>query len=494
MRLGQALHDLLDPTLGLQIPAREQRDRVFLTSTLKVTPWPSKSSSPGSDSVGCAIMRAMDAPLSVKRLLEQVKTRIEPPFSAVCVVGEVSNFKVSGKHWYFTLKEEGAAIGCAVWASAQRFLPQRPLDGQRVVLKGSLDLYVPGGSLKLIVSHCVLAGVGDLQARLRQLEAELRSQGFFDRPKRPLPRFPRKLGVVAALGGAALRDVLEVTTRRAPGIHLLIAPAAAQGERCVSETLLALQELQDPHWGCEALLLVRGGGSLEDLWAFNDPALVRAVADCRLPVITGVGHEIDTTLVDLAADQRAATPSQAAELATPDRQALAADLQRLGEALLAKTQWRLRGLETTLNLLVDQGLQRVEPLAQPALRLAGLGQRLALAHPSRHLDVAATRAALLRQRLRHAATLVAREADLPRVREAQRRLAPATLRSLQRRDQRLAVLAQQLQGLDPTGPLQRGFVLALDLEGRPVTRAAALPPGAGLRLRWQDGERKARLD
>ena len=441
-----------------------------------------------------AIMRAMDAPLSVKRLLEQVKTRIEPPFSAVCVMGEVSNFKVSGKHWYFTLKEEGAAIGCAVWASAQRFLPQRPADGQRVVLKGSLDLYVPGGSLKLIVTHCEPAGVGDLQARLRQLEAELRGQGFFDRPRRPLPRFPRRLGVVAALGGAALRDVLEVTARRAPGIDLLIAPAAAQGERCVPETLLALQELQDPHWGCEALLLVRGGGNLEDLWAFNDPALVRAVADCRLPVITGVGHEIDTTLVDLAADRRAATPSQAAELATPDRQALAADLRRRGEALLAKTQWRLRGLETTLNLLVDQGLQRVEPLAVPAARLAGLGQRLALAHPSRHLDLAATRAALLRQRLRHAAALVAREADLPRVREAQRRLAPAALRSNQRRDQRLAVLAQRLQGLDPTGPLQRGFVLALDAAGRPVTRAATLPAGAGLRLRWQDGERGAHLD
>jgi len=439
-------------------------------------------------------MRTMDAPLSVKRLLEQVKTRIEPPFSAVCVVGEVSNFKISGKHWYFTLKEEGAAIGCAVWASAQRFLPQRPADGQRVVLKGSLDLYVPGGSLKLIVTHCEPAGVGDLQARLRQLAAELRAQGLFDRPKRPLPRFPHKLGVVAALGGAALRDVLEVTSRRAPGIHLLIAPAAAQGERCVPETLLALQELQDPHWGCEALLLVRGGGSLEDLWAFNDPALVRAVADCRIPVLTGVGHEVDTTLVDLAADRRAATPSQAAELATPDRQALAADLRRRGEALLVKTQWRLRGLETTLNLLVDQGLQRVEPLAAPAARLAALGQRLALAHPSRHLDAAVSRAALLRQRLRHAGQLVAREADLPRVREAQRRLAPAVQRGLQRRDQRLAVLAERLQGLDPTGPLQRGFVLALDPEGRPVTRAAVLPAGAGLRLRWHDGERQAHLD
>ena len=327
-------------------------------------------------------MRAMDAPLSVKRLLEQIKTRIEPPFAAACVVGEVSNFKVSGKHWYFTLKEEGAALACAVWGSQQRFLQHQPADGQRVILKGSLDFYVAGGSLKLIVTHCEPAGAGDLQARLRQLEAELRAQGWFDRPKRPLPPFPTRLGVVAALGGAALRDVLEVTARRAPGIHILVATAAAQGERCVPETLLAIEELQDPHWGCDALLLVRGGGSLEDLWAFNDPALVKAVAQCRIPVITGVGHEIDTTLVDLAADRRAATPSQAAELATPDRQALAADLRRRTETLADRMHWRLQGLETTLNLHVDQGLLRTEPLAAAARRLASLGQRLALAHPS----------------------------------------------------------------------------------------------------------------
>ena len=434
------------------------------------------------------------APVSVKRLLEQVKTRLEPLFSAVCVVGEVSNFRSSGKQWYFTLKEEGAALSCAVWASQQRFLQHRPADGQRVVLKGSLNLYVAGGTLTLAVTHCEPAGVGDLQARLRQLEAELRAQGLFDRPKRLLPRFPRRLGVVAALGGAALRDVLEVTTRRAPGIDLLIAPAAAQGERCVAETLLAIQELQDPHWGCEALLLVRGGGSLEDLWAFNDPELVRAVADCRIPVISGVGHEIDTTLVDLAADRRAATPSQAAELATPDSSALGADLLRRMEALTAKTLWRLRGLETTLNLLVDHGLNRADPMVPLSARLGSLSQRLALAHPSRKLDGAAARLALLRQRVAQAGPAAAGELDLPRVLDARRRLGPATLQALQRRDQHLAVLAERLHGLDPTGPLHRGFVLALAKDGRPVTSAAAQPPGAVLRLRWNDGERNAALD
>jgi len=433
-------------------------------------------------------MPGMDAPLSVKRLLEQVKARIEPPFAAVCVVGEVSNFKGSGRHWYFTLKEEGAALQCAVWAGQQRFLAHTPANGQRVVLKGSLNLYVAGGSLTLAVTHCELAGQGDLQARLRQLEAELRAEGLFDRPKRPLPRFPRRLGVVAALGGAALRDVLEVTARRAPGIDLLVAPAAAQGDRCVPETLLALQEIQDPFWGCEAVLLVRGGGSLEDLWAFNDPSLVRAVAACRLPVITGVGHEIDTTLVDLAADRRAATPSQAAELATPDRAALAADLQRRTEALAGKMAWRLRGFESTLNLLTDRGLLRAEPGATLQARLTALRHRLDLAHPHRRLDQAAGRLVLLRQRLAHAAAGAARESDLPRVREAQRRLAPAAARALQRRDQRLAVLAERLKGLDPTGPLARGFVLVRDDAGRPITSAARVEAQRPLRLTWKDGE------
>jgi exodeoxyribonuclease VII large subunit len=435
-----------------------------------------------------------DAPLSVKRFLEQVKARVEPAFAAACLVGEVSNFRGSGKHWYFTLKEEGAALQCAVWASQQRFLRHAPKDGQRVVVKGSLNLYVPGGSLTLAVTHCELAGVGDLQQRLRELEAALRSEGLFDKPKRELPRFPKRLGIVAALGGAALQDVLRVTARRAPGLDILIAPAAAQGERAVPENLLALQEVQDPHWGCDVILLVRGGGSLEDLWSFNDPELVRAVADCRIPVVTGVGHEIDTTLVDLAADRRAATPSQAAELATPDRGGLAAELRRRTDALMDKMRWRLGGLESTLNLLSDSpGLRAVpERLHRLEARLRTLGAKLEGAHPRRRLQLGAQRLGALDHRLARVASLLG-EADRPRLALAQRRLAPALERLLQRRAQRLAVTAERLKGLDPTGPLQRGFVLALDEQGRPVTSSKVLPQSAQLNLRWADGARKVEL-
>lgn len=436
----------------------------------------------------------MDAPISVKRFLEQVKARIEAPFAAVCLVGEVSNFRGSGKHWYFTLKEEGASLNCAVWASQQRLLKHAPKDGQRVVIKGSLNLYVAGGSLTLSVTHCELAGVGDLQQRLRDLEAQLRSEGVFERPKRPLPKIPKRIGVVAALGGAALQDVLRVTHRRAPGVDILIAPAAAQGERCVPENLRALQALQDPSLGCDLILMVRGGGSLEDLWGFNDPVLVRAVAASRVPVVTGVGHEIDTTLVDLASDLRAATPSQAAELSTPDRAALVLALKAKTDRLAFRAQWRMDGLATTLNLLKDSEGMRAVPNRVKELRgrLATLAARMEGAHPRRKLDLSAARYAALRHRMIQSAARLG-EADQPRLLSATRHLAPAMEKRLAALASRLAIQAERLRGRDPKAPMERGFVLALDEGGKPVTSATALPQGAILDLRWADGKRRAEL-
>ena len=437
----------------------------------------------------------MDAAVSVKRFLEQVKARVEPPFAAALVEGEVSNFREAGSgHWYFTLKEEGAALKCAVWRSRQRFLAVKPANGQKVVVKGALNLYVAGGDLTLDVSHCEPAGEGDLQARLRRLEAELRAEGLFDRPKRALPKSPRRIGVVAAPGGAALQDVLRVTARRAPGVHILVAPAAAQGERCVPENLAALAALQDPALGCDLILLVRGGGSLEDLWGYNDPSLVRAVAASRLPVVAGVGHEIDTTLVDLAADRRAATPSQAAELATPDREALAHALKGRTDRLAFRMQWRLDGLATTLHLLKDSTGMRAVPDSLKALaaRLAQAGARMEGAHPRKRLELSAARFAALRHRLTQMGPRLG-EADRPRLAAAARHLLPAIEKRLAAQATRLAVEQERLQGRDPKAPLARGFVLALGADGKPVTSATALPQGASLDLRWADGKRQAEL-
>lgn len=432
-------------------------------------------------------------PLSVKRFLEQLKSRLEGAYPSLYLMGEVSNFKSSGKHWYFDLKEEGARVACAVWASQQRRLKHRPQDGERVLLRGALNFYVPGGSLTLVVTDCEPFGLGDLQAQLRALAENLKAEGLFDRPKRALPRFPKRLGVVAALGGAALRDVLEVTARRAPGLDILIAPAAAQGERCVSENLLALQEISDPFWGCDVLLLVRGGGSIEDLWGYNHPDLVRAVANCPLPVVTGVGHEIDTTLVDLASDQRAATPSQAAEMATADRSALKSQLHRRLDALCARMEWRLRGFESTLNLHLDHGLLRLDPLKQARERLEILTRGLHRAHPQRRLDQAEMRLALLCQRLGHVSRSVARLDDRARIQRCHNHLTHAMDHRLEGSQRRLEVLQARLNGLNPTGPLARGFVMVLGAHGLPVTSSADVKAGDSLELCWKDGRRRVKV-
>jgi len=431
----------------------------------------------------------MDAPLSVKRFLEQIKVHVEPRFARVCLVGEASNFRSSGRHWYFTLKEEGAALACAVWMSCQKQLAHKPRDGDMIVVEGSLNLYVSGGSLTLAVTQCELAGQGDLQQRLREVEAALRAEGVFDRRGRALPRTPKKIAVIAALGGAALQDILEVTRKRAPGVDIMVFPAAAQGESCVMENLMALQEAQDEYWGCDLVLMARGGGSLEDMWGYNDPNLVRSVSACRLPIITGVGHEIDVTLVDLASDRRAATPSQAAELATPDLGALRSELARKVELLNRLIAWRLHGIETTLNLLTDQGLARLSPVERHVKNLGRLALRLDRAAPSRRLDSASSRLTILRQRLRFAGYRAAKLEASAKINGYIGRLHSAIEREFEHRAHRLGVAAAHVKGLNPEAPLERGFVLARDQENRQIKSSLQVKTGDKLRLRWMDGEK-----
>ena len=457
----------------------------------------------------------MDTPISVKHLLEQVKANMEPFFSSLCVVGEISNFRGLGKHWYFTLKEEGASLQCAVWASQRRTMRHVPKDGERVQVKGSLSLYVAGGTLTLSVTHCVPAGIGDLRARLLQLEAELRMSGLFDRPKKRIPHFPQRIGIIAAIGGAALWDVIRVTGQRAPNVHLLIAPAAAQGELAVSENLSALQEIQDEFWACDVILIVRGGGSLEDLWSYNDPNLVKAVAKCRLPIITGVGHEIDLTLVDLASDLRAATPSHAAELVTPDRRQVMNEIQRLRETLVIRMDWRLQMLETTLNLLIDsKPMRSVSERVERSLVLLGslsrriihstgfsrcriklitVVQRLHLAHPQRRLDLAVSCLMLLRQRLLYASAKFGQCSNIIRFGYAKNYLLSAINSATAVRVCRLDMATSKLTSMNPNSPLSLGFVLVTDANGNLLARSNSTPKYSEVNLRWVDGSRSAIL-
>jgi len=433
----------------------------------------------------------MDTPLSVKRFLEQVKAHTEPRFAHVCIVGEVSNSRSSGRHWYFTLKEDGAAISCAVWMSQQKQLKHIPSDGERVIVNGSLNVYVQGGSFTLAVTQCKPAGMGDLQQRLRELEAVLRSEGVFDKPRRELPLYPKKIAIIAAIGGAALRDVLEITNKRAPGIDIMVFPAAAQGDGCIKENMMALQEAQDEYWACDIILMVRGGGSIEDLWGYNNADLVRAVSECRIPIITGVGHEIDLTLVDLASDRRAATPSHAAELATPDRRSILSQIMRRTEQLDRLIDWHLHGIETTLNLLTDQGLARLDPLEQHFEYLEDLTSRLERAAPSRRLDSAASHLTLLHQRLQYAGTNIAGDRGHIVIDGHRGRLYGAMGRMLGRRSQCLYIATAKLKGLHPESPLDRGFALVRDCKNRHIKSSSEISPSDKLNLRWKDGDKWA---
>jgi exodeoxyribonuclease VII large subunit len=413
---------------------------------------------------------------------------VEPKFAAAHLVGEVSNLRAGGRHWYFTLKEDGAALSCAVWDSRRKHLAHAPKDGDRVAVRGGLDLFVQGGSLTFVVTQCELTGAGDLRQRLRDLEANLRAEGVFDRPKRTPPRTPRKIAVIAALGGAALQDILEVTRKRAPGTDILVFPAAAQGDACAPENLMALQEAQDEYWECDVVLMVRGGGSIEDLWGYNDPDLVRAVSECRLPIITGVGHEIDVTLVDLASDVRAATPSQAAELATADRSALLSELKSASDRLQTQMDLDLRRFETTLNLLAEKGLALLDPLTPSTTRLAAIGARLKLAAPQSHLGRTATRLATLRQRLDPLGQKAVESREC-KLKECERRRNSAANKTLDRLGHALALLRARLDGLNPAAPLDRGFVIVRDHEDRHIKSSLGIQTNDRLRLRWGDGER-----
>jgi exodeoxyribonuclease VII large subunit len=298
-------------------------------------------------------------------------------------------------------------------------------------------------------------------------------------------------------------------------MDLLIISAAAQGDRAVPENLIALKKIQDQCWACDVILIVRGGGSLEDLWAYNDPDLVRAVANCRLPIITGIGHEIDTTLVDLAADLRAATPSQAAELVTPDRKQIMNEIRRLQDNLANRMSWYLNRLEANLNLLVDSKgvrsiVERVERNAinltntrYQLLRYRLVGKfvdnfnnlilRLHLAHPQRRLDQANGHLQVISQRLVHIASLLGQDAILSRLCNAICSVELKINTIFMTYNHRLEVVITRLYAMDPNGPISRGFVLVRDVDGNPITSSKTLPISATVELNWLDGKRLAQL-
>lgn len=433
--------------------------------------------------------------LSVTQLLRRMKQLLESQVGEVWVEGEVSNMRrqPSG-HWYFTLKDEGAQIQCAIFGARKRSGAEALEDGAKVRVFAEAGVYEARGQLQIIVLKAEPAGAGDLLARFEALKRKLEAEGLFDAArKRPLPPFPMTIGLVTSAAGAALQDMLNVLARRAPWVQPVLFPVRVQGRGAELEIAAAIRELGDPeahgHPRCDVLVVGRGGGSIEDLWNFNEEVVARAIAACPIPVISAVGHEIDFTIADFVADLRAPTPSAAAELAVADGAELMARLGQLRRRLgrlaverVARMRMQLDALRR--GVMVSDG-ERL--LREPSMRLDGARMRHGAAL-SAALDAVAGRLGEIRTRHRaqHPARVLERRVD--HLASLRLRLGHAGGGVIDRHAVTLGRLRGLLRTLGPESAFQRGFSITLGADGRVVRSAASLKAGDLLRTRFADGE------
>ena len=430
-------------------------------------------------------------PYSVGEINQLIKDLIENSglVTNVQVIGEVSNFKrYPSGHCYFTLKDATGILKCVMFHFRAVNLRKLPANGETVVAVGRIGVYERDGIYQLYVDVLLPQGKGGLMEAYEKLKAKLEAEGLFaPERKQALPAHPSRVGIITSPAGAAVRDIITVSRRRNPGIKLLLYPVKVQGDGAAQEIVRAIK-FMNRHQLAEVLIVGRGGGSIEDLWAFNEEAVVRAVAASRIPIISSVGHETDFTLADFAADKRAATPSQAAELAVPDILALrrqAQELQRRGEAALRR---QLRQKEQLCQRLTGAGvLHNAEALfALPAERLDKAMLRLhnrmegTLRQPEARVEQ-------LQQRLQRRMEQVLNEPE-PRVSELQLRLRHKLQGRMQQADSQLALLAARLNGVSPLAVLGRGYSLTLGEDGRSLTSIRQARWGEELVTRLKDGE------
>ncbi|TAK56176.1 MAG: exodeoxyribonuclease VII large subunit [Gammaproteobacteria bacterium] len=434
---------------------------------------------------------------SVSRLNREARALLEGGLPSVWIEGELSNFsRPASGHWYFTLKDEAAQVRCAMFRQRNLLVRTTPRDGMQVLLRARVGLYEQRGDFQLIADHLEEAGEGELRRRFELLKQRLAAEGLFDAArKRPLPRLPRRIGVVTSPHGAALHDVLQVLRRRFPAVPVLIYPVPVQGAGAGAQ-IAAMLGLASRRAEVDVLLLVRGGGSLEDLWSFNEEAVARAIVASPVPVVVGVGHEVDFTIADFAADVRAPTPSAAAELVVPEAAAwsreLGVTLRRLGLALsrsLASRRDALQRADRQLArlhpaALIAQRIQRLDELhgrLGVALRtgLTARGQKLIALRAGLGGLTPATRIASLGQRMLH----------------ARARLDSAQRHGLAERRGRLQASMAALQAVSPLATLERGYaIVTLAADGtvlRDVTRA---PAGSQIDAQLAHGRLRARVE
>ncbi|HKU21702.1 MAG TPA: exodeoxyribonuclease VII large subunit [Terriglobales bacterium] len=437
----------------------------------------------------------------VRDLVSAVRTHVEREYTDVWVEGEISNFRpAESGHLYFTLKDESAQVRIVMFRSQAKLLRFRPENGMHVTARGRVTVYDARGELQLSAEYLEPKGAGALQVAFEQLKARLEAEGLFDASrKKPIPALPRAIGVVTSPRAAALRDILNVLRRRHESASVLIFPAQVQGESAPAEVSAGVRYFNRAR-NVEVIIVARGGGSVEDLAAFNDEALARAVAASHIPVISAVGHETDFTIIDFVADLRAPTPSAAAELVIRSRQEIEEQAEGLRLRLARATRYRLLLLRQQLTELAQHGAfgRMADAIARRQQRLDDLIYRLSTAQR-----------ALLGQRRRRLdmASAGVRHHDLRRVLAGVRRDLQAQLAALLasgraqllRHRSRLEQLEARLQGLSPLNILDRGYALVFDAQGQLVKDAAQVQSGQEIRARLAKGEitatvKKQRID
>jgi exodeoxyribonuclease VII large subunit len=434
---------------------------------------------------------------TVSELTGEIRGLLEARFAQIWVEGEISNCKLwNTGHLYFTLKDGAAQVKAVMFRSALRYLRFKPADGLHVVARGQLGVYEPKGEYQIVCEHMEPQGLGALQLAFEQLKKKLQAQGLFETArKRPLPALPRRIGIVTSLDGAALRDILKVLKRRAPNTSVLVRPARVQGEDAAADIATALRMIAKAP-GVDVVIVGRGGGSIEDLWAFNEERVAKAIAGCPVPVVSAVGHETDVTIADFVADLRAPTPSAAAEMVVAATDEFCGRIDRLTARLRAAAHGNLQRRRNTVHVLSSRrGLAGYHArLAMRGRHASELTHQLDAAIRS-GLEVHARAYRTLRQRLEQR-DLARRLASIhARLNAADGRLTGAADRSRHRSDARFRALAGRLENLSPLAVLGRGYAVCWNADKTAIVRSAAsVSPGDAVRITLASGEIGCRVE
>ena len=432
---------------------------------------------------------------TVHELVSRARGLIETTFRSISVEGEISNWRPAGSgHCYFTLNDGAAQLQIVMFRAQAIRLSFRPKDGDAVRITGSISIYESRGQLQMVADRMEQVGLGALLAATRELKERLRREGLFDR-KRPLPAFPKCIGVVTSLQGAALRDIVKVCRRRHAAVNLLIYPAAVQGPRCAIEVARGIRWFSAHPERADVVLVARGGGSWEDLHGFDDEGIARAIAACALPVISGIGHATDSVIADAAADVCAPTPSAAAELVTAAHFQVEARVDRLASRVLRAGRYEiLRARQRFAPLSADALLRRAQDaLYRRAQRLDELEYRLDAAS-ARNLRARHDRLTRLEMRMRRREPSAILAADRQRLATLETRLARTAGNLLQSRSARLDRASVRLDAMSPLRVLDRGYALLYSTEGKLVRQAADVHSGQTILARTARGRIRARVE